>query len=135
MVPSRAAGWQGVPATWPPWACSAVPGRLHAHERVPGVRVVHVPARSAVRDVVASDAVVGGHAEVLAGAALHDVRTGVAPDGVSARSTLDVVVGSSPRDQVGPPPAADVVGAGATVDPIVAPAAHDPIVPAEPDDR
>ena len=114
---------------------SAVPERLDAHERVPGVRVVHVLARSAVRDVVAPDAVVGGHAEVPAAAALHDVRTRIAPDGVSAGATLDVVVGASPRDQVGPPPAAHVVRAGATVDPVVAPATHDPIVPAEPDDR
>src|SRR4029450_6018559 len=126
MVPSRVAGWQGVPATRPPWACSAVPERLDAHERVPGVRVVHVLARSAVRDVVAPDTVVGGHAEVPATAALDDVRTRVAPHGVSAGATLDVVVGASPRDQIGPPPAARVVGAGAAGRPVLAPATPAP---------
>ena len=42
------------------------------------------------------DAVVGVHAEVPATAALHDVQARVAPDGVSAGATLDVVVGASP---------------------------------------
>ena len=44
MVPSRAAGWQCVPATWPPpGRAQQSAERLDAHERVPGVRVVHVP--------------------------------------------------------------------------------------------
>src|SRR4029453_15409763 len=77
--------------------------------------------------------------------------TRVAPDGVSAGATFDVVVGASPRDQIGPPPAARVVGPRPALDPgvppaavagagppvarVVPPATHDPTVPAEPDDR
>ena len=74
----------------------AIPSRLHAHERVPGIGVVHVLAGSAVRDVVAADSIIGGQAEVSAPAALHDVRSRVAPDGVATRTALDVVVGASP---------------------------------------
>src|SRR4029453_6942998 len=120
---------------WAPPRRSAVSERLDAHERVPCVGVVRVLPRSAVRDVVADDAIIGGHAEVPTPAALHDVRPRVSPDRVAAGAALDVVVGASPRDEIGPPPPAEVVGAGSPVDPIVAPAPADPIVAAPPAER
>src|SRR4029450_493133 len=112
MVPRVAAGWQGVPSrdladpdlhrlrSMGGRTASghelANPSRLDAHERVPRVGVVRVLARSAVRDVVAPDAVIGGHAEVPTLAALYDVPPRVAPDRVAAGAALAVGGGASP---------------------------------------
>src|SRR5512132_485019 len=110
----------------------AVSERHDAHERVPRVGVVRVLARSAVGDVVADDAVIGGHAEVPTPAPLHDVRPRVAPDRVAAGAALDLVVGASPRDEIRPPPTAEVVGARSPVDPILAQGPDDRSSPPSP---
>jgi len=110
-------------------ARSAVPGHLDAHERVPGVGVEHVLARSAVRDVVAADAVIGTQkSRPRPPCTMSDPES---PRMASpAGAALDVVVGAPPVTRSVPRPPTEIVGVGSPVDPIVAPAsASSPLRP------
>src|SRR5687768_8063626 len=136
MVPRRPDRWQGrVVRLAGSEPALAVPGRLHAHEHVARVRVVDVAPGTAVRDVVALDAIVGRYAEIAPAAALHDVRSRVALDRITVGSALHVVLGASTGDQVGSSTPADVVRARPSGDPIVASTPYDPVGASQPYDR